>query len=288
MKRKTYISFSTIFVLLIITLNIINLAFGGQLSNNFGLITNKLANNFEYWRLFTYPFVFNSVESAIIFIPVFLYISPYIEKFLTLRIYPIFLFLISFFIGIIVTVIFWDNTVMIAGTDGLSFFVLAMFILLSYKSNLIVEKKPAIFIGLTAVFFWLIFKYFVVENFGILAVAPSLVASSTGIVFGVGVFVQINQIAKNKIKRIKNKLMRIQNQEIKLPTTEELVYIMHLNKINLTKNKTSESKNKIQFVENSAENEKLLNKLLDKISTSGKNSLSLEEIVFLEEYSRHI
>ena len=60
MAQKKYISFSNVFALLIITFNVINLSLEGRLFENFGLFTKNIIYDFEYWRLLTFPFVFNS------------------------------------------------------------------------------------------------------------------------------------------------------------------------------------------------------------------------------------
>jgi len=282
MNKRT-ITFSLLFALFVGVINIIDFSIGGVLFANFALSTEKIFSEMEFWRLLSYPFFCGTAEGLLLFSAIFIFVSPKLEHFLGTRIYPLFLFLISFVVGSITTIIFNSKSILIGGMEGVSFFIFTVFMMLFVKDKHLKEKQPALAIGVCTVIFWCVFKYFIAKTNGIESVLPSLVISSSGIIIGLLVYLQIYFLIQSRIKKAKMRMRPM--KKIKIPNNEELSFAMFNNPdfremlANATLTKSTK--------EEDYDDEDRLNFILDKINESGKESITPEELSFLENYSRN-
>jgi membrane associated rhomboid family serine protease len=283
MKKQT-ITFSLLFALSVGVINIIDFSVGGALFESFALSTEKIFVEMEFWRLISYPFFCGTAEGLFLFCVIFIFVSPKLEHFLGTRIYPLFLFLISFVVGAITTIIFNSKSVVVGGMEGVSFFIFTVFMILLVKDKHLKERQPALAVGICAVIFWGVFKYFIAEANGIESVLPSLVIASSGVIIGLLVYLQIYFLIQSRIKKAKMRMRPM--KKTKTPNNEELSFAMFNNPhfkemfASITSAKTSTVEEKYY------NDEDRLNFILDKINESGKESITPEELSFLENYNR--
>jgi len=282
--NRNKITFSLLFALFIGVINIIDFSIAGKLFSLFALSTEKIFVEMEFWRLFSYPFFGGTVEGLLLFCGIFFFVSPKIEYFLGKKIYPLFLFLISFVVAAITTIVFNSKNIIIGGLEGVSFFIFTLFMMLFVKDKHLREKQPALSVGVCTVIFWGFFKYYLAKTNGIESVLPSIVISSAGVIIGLLVYLQIYFLIQSRIKKAKMRMRPM--KKIKLPDNEELSFAM-FNNPNfkaIVANATAKSATKkIEFYDD----EEQLNFILDKINESGKESITPEELSFLKNYNRN-
>ena len=286
-------------MLFIALLNAVNFVFDGVLFSYFALNTEKIFLNYEFWRLLSYPFIFSSAEGLFLFVIIFVFLSPKLEYFLSAKIYPLFLSMISFVIGATTTIVFNTKKIEIGGMEGISFFVIALFIFLLVRDKYLVRKRPALMICITTVAIWGAFKVAVAFLGGIHLIVPSLVFAVSGFIIGFLVYLQIHYVIKIKIKRSK---VKTTEQKLKLPSAEELTFIMYQNPIFrelITNSNVSNSAKSVQtdvnvdyapdnLEQDTMNDEERLNMILEKIFENGKDSISPAELSFLEKYSNKL
>lgn len=288
LKNKPF-SVSIVLILLVIIVNILNIGFNGLLFDTLSLNLKQIILNAEYWRLLSYPFVFNTWESGILFSIVFSISLPNLERFLGRSLYVI-LLLFSILFALLLTIIFISNPIIFGGLEGVSFFVLTLSWLLKFRNKLFPNKPIYFFIEVLSLFVWLCFKSFILLNSGIMVVLPSIVISILGTGSAFLVYLQINHIIKKNVR--KNKEIQAKKNKIQADAIlEEISIAMYANEKfrSLLSNELSpkEIKNTINMDDN-FHNEEILNNILDKINIYGKDSLTKEEVLFLEEYSKSL
>ena len=290
--KKQKVTFSLFFALLIGLVNIFDFSTGGTLFARFAISTAKFFTEMEFWRLISYPFFTGTVEGFFLFAATFIFISPKLEHFLGTKIYPLFLFLISFVTGAITVITFNSQSIVIGGMEGVSFFIFTLFLMLLVKDKHLKERQPALAIGISTVISWGIFKYFIGTTNGFEAILPSVVIASSGIIIGLLVYLQIYFLIQSRIKKAKMRMRPM--KPIHIPSNEELSFAM-FNDPNLRKILTNATNDIGLIIKNSIEEEveyydeeERLNFILDKINESGKESITPAELSFLENYSKKI
>jgi membrane associated rhomboid family serine protease len=284
--------FSKAVVITVGSFYILNFLLDGWFNELFALNPSKMLINFEYWRLFTFPFAFSSTEALFLFLATFFLISENLEDILRQTLYPLLLMLLTVLQGVIMTLLFWNKDVNIAGMEGLSFFVLFFFVILNPKSKVQIfnfKAIPSIAIVLFIVFIWAIVKiqalFFNSSTDVNISVASAIFGISTAIMTSL----QIKIIQKNREKRL---LKATEN--LKIPKPEELSYALYSGKKLFKYEQENKYSSPVTDFEESLlsdnpdENEDKLNNILDKINAQGKNSLDYSELKFLEEYSNNI
>ena len=289
LKNKTF-PVSIVLILLVIIVNIFNIGFNGLLFAMLSLDLKQIILNAEYWRLLSYPFVFNTWESGILFSIVFSISLPNLENFLGRSLYVI-LLLFSILFALLLTIIFISNPIIFGGLEGISFFILTLSWLLKFRNKLFTNKPIYFFTEVLSLFVWLCFKSFVLITSGVMTVLPSIVISILGIGSAFLVYLQINHIIKKNVrksKEIQAKKNKIQADSI----LEEISIAMYANEkfrslISSNEILPKETQNTISLNDD-FHNEEILNNILDKINIHGKDSLTKEEVLFLEEYSKSL
>lgn len=270
----------------------LNFIFDGLINEYFALNPAKLLTDFEYWRLFTFPFAFSSGEALFLFLATFFFISENLEDILRQTLYPLLLMLLTVLQGIVMTLLYWRDDVNIAGMEGLSFFVIIFFLVLNPKSKIqIMDFKaiPSVLFALGIVFIWSLVKIYNMFTAGFSNVDISMALAAFGIISAMMTSLQIKITQKNREKRLLKA-----TEELKVPKAEELSYALFSGK-NLRKYESEDPFEELGdefepslLSDNPDENEETLNAILDKINSDGKESLEQSEIKFLEEYSHKI
>ncbi|MPM46151.1 hypothetical protein SDC9_92849 [bioreactor metagenome] len=319
MKKNT-VTFSLILALFIGTINAVDFSLHTNLFRNFALATEDIFGKLEFWRLFSYPFFFNSVEGIFLFLAIFIFVSPRLEYFLGRTTYPLLLFLSSFVIGAITTIVFNDSNIVVGGMEGLSFFVFTVFVMLLVKDKHIVNKQPFLSIGIFAVVVWCAFKYILAASSQGINIFPSIVSAAVGVSIGLLVYLQMHFLIKSRIKKAKMRMKPIK-YPVSVPNSEELTISMlnnpdfketldNLTFIRIGKSKKEDDQlSDIQFskikkileehaffvndeaneiIEEYDSDENQLDVILDKINVTGQDSLTAKELNFLSDYSKKI
>ncbi len=281
--NKYSISHSLLFVVL---LGYCANYFTGGIANQYlELIPAKVWSNFELWRLISYPLAIPGLESILLFSFSFYFVASKIESLFKEKVYPIFLGLMVLFQGIFVSLVFRDSAIVFSGADGISFLMIFLFVLLSLNSKSIPNwYKPArtvAFSLLTGVLWLSVLMYRSDISNSNVVVASSFNALF-GMFFGVITFLKIrSEIITRKKNRIENQLPYV------IPTPEELKYAL-MGEVRKKQFNSLEDEYNYPISDEFQPDEDRLNEILDKISEYGKDSLTVSEIKYLENYSNSI
>lgn len=277
-------SFSFAFLFLILVFNLLNILFNLKFENLLLLNSHKLLQNYELWRIITYPTILDDYTFIFIFAPILLLISTKLENYLNKYLYPIFLFMVSILNSLLLTVTFWNNDINISGAETMGFFILTLATLLIPKENVLnkVNLNISTFSILLGIF-WIITKYTSPDAKLIYSVAPLF-----GILTGFLMFLPLKNM-KKYIENRENDLLRKQSQvKISIPEREELVTMRKFSSMSLSQIYHKYEEDYCSISDNDEENEEKLNQILDKIIEKGQDSLSHYEKKFLEEYSKRL
>jgi membrane associated rhomboid family serine protease len=135
-NKATYSFFSKIFLIIIGIIYFINFIYSNVLPDFLSLSPNDVIKNLSLWKLISFPFAPNGIESVVFFAFVFYFISSKLETYIEGLRYPLWLFLLTLLQGCILTLVFINSNVVIAGMDGISFYVLVVYSLLRSKDKI--------------------------------------------------------------------------------------------------------------------------------------------------------
>lgn len=247
-------------------------------------------NNLELWRILTFPFAPGSIEGVMLFVITFYFISPKLEKLFQKVLYPILLGLLVFILGLVLTLIFRNDTYAISGFEGVSIYVLTLFALMKPKTRITVFNFPTVAANtfcFSTIFIWASLKTLDVFTNYQLAAAPTIAISIFGFITGLLTFIRITQIDKKQRKELEDNYPKQDTsnaEELSVALFSEAKQLKYKHS-----NSFDEYNDVPLFMTADPEiNEQQLNSILDKISQNGENSLTNNEMKFLKEYSKSI
>lgn len=260
--------------------------FSGGIANQYlELIPAKVWSNFELWRLISFPFAIPGLESILLFSFSFYFVASKIEVLFKEKIYPMFIGLMVLFQGIFVSLVFRDSSMIFSGADGISFLMIFLFVFLSLNSKSIPNwYKPArtVTFSLLIGVLWLSVLMYRSDISNSNIVVSSAFNALFGMFFSVITFLKIrSEIIIRKKNRIESQLPYV------IPTPEELKYAL-MGEIRKKQFNSLEDEYSYPLADEFHPDEERLNEILDKISEYGKDSLTVSEMQYLENYSNSI
>jgi membrane associated rhomboid family serine protease len=284
MSRKLYLnSFSQRFFLITAIIYLLDLVTGGRLGSLLVMNPQEVIKSHDYWRLMTYPFALGTAESIGLFAYTFLLVAPKLEKMLPKGLFPLLMIISLFIQSSALTLVFWKDSVVFTGMEGLSFFVLTLYVVMNLgkKTTYYYSPKKSIIFALLVVIVW--FSSVLLDSFisGRHIMVTALALAVFGLGGGLLTFLQI-LLAKG-ISSLKRRPPQVR----KIPEPEEL----RLAVVSQIEKKYSTKIHEEEYFDEAEEfvaDEDRLNEILDKINEKGKDSLSPEELHYLQEYSKQL
>lgn len=256
------------------------------------LVPRQVVNDSELWRIIAFPFFTSNVLTYALFAFVALVVIPKIKDFFALREVIILSGLILALQGVLFSMLFSDTTYKFSGIDALSFYYIFLFAGLSYFSGLDFIKATGNRITLNALLAVLLWScYLLFAN-----PAEVMYSHLYSAVFGIVVSLVSFAFIKAGIMRRKKKLLAedFSNRFAKeLEEAEEKgipVYELANTAREYMRNNQSTSEDILgstSYYKFQA-SEDTLNKILDKISSKGQDSLTYNERRYLEDYSNYL
>lgn len=270
---------------------ILNYLLKGLLSEIFLFDPVAITKDFEYWRFLTYPFSTGTMEGVLLFALSFYVISTKLEEVFKKSYYPLLLLLLITLQSIVFTLvyIFTGIQINVSGMEGISLFVLTLFVLLRPNEKVAFLNFPILsttVFSLMLFFVWAGLKYYNITINNEPETASAIAVSIYGIGGAVIMFLQIRALQILIRRRIKEK----KSEAKVLKQEEEPSYaFMSQNKLkNYYQESDSNDEYDIVLSDNPEENEQILNGILDKINNFGSDAISNPEKRFLEEYSKSL
>ncbi len=263
----------------------IDFLFNGKISQSLALDTSLVINNFEFWRLFSFPFAHSGTESIFLFAFAFLYISPKVETAIRNKFYHLILFLLVCLQGTIFTILFSGQGAVLTGATGISFFIMSIFIMLNLNRRfMIYRKKPVRLILMisAAALLWLSAIGLRSFAFGTDMQYIELGSAGFGLASSLLIFSQILILSRRKFQGKKTI-----SERYTIPEPEEYSHA-YTARAEQRKYYNREIDDYPVYEPETDLSEERLNEILDKMNETGKESLTHEEIRFLKEYSKSL
>lgn len=271
---KTVFFFFGIFYLLDILMS-------GQLSGLFLLDPSLVIDKGEYWRLLTYPLAFDSIGSFFIFAIAMSIFAPKIEELYASFTIPVVTALLIALHGIVLTLINLYTGFAIKGTDGISYFIFASFLLAAPGSRVVIPKfktyksvQVISFISLIWLFIGL-GKILIDDDYSFMINAE---LGAFGIINGLLLHYQLKFFKKFKSEY----------EEVPYHAPDDEPELISVDEFRRMSENSKGHDDKYVLSKNKYSNEERMNEILDKISAQGMDSLSPYEHLFLEEYSKNL
>ncbi len=263
-----------------------------EIKNLLPLVPNMVFYNYEFWRLITFPLISPNLVSVILISYVIFAIIPQLKTVLKGKDIAILSILIIFLQGIVFSLLFRDYNYIFSGTDGLSFFLIFLFVGFRFYPNFGKHQFFPSKISLVTLLMVLFWSSIVVLSSGNLynkEVFTQISSAVFGINLGIFSYFLIKaEMLKRKRKLLQNKLEQAKAIDDELPKLYEYA-VNQYEKAAMMQNssKKDDILNSTSYYEFYAD-EEMLNQILDKISVHGQDSLTFNEKRYLEDYSNYL
>lgn len=249
------------------------------------LKTNFNEIDISYQNIITYFILPGSGASLFLTIFALWYFSHKIERMIKSLLFPVIFILMVAFIGVLYSLIFWSSsTAGLLGLEAVSIYTISLILFLRPKQEITLIpgiKSPAYIISSAILLIWITWNLFSYFTSGVNQILLNMAFNSGfGLLFALLSFLQIKAFNKH-IERNVSKTLK----DINLPSPEELSMAIMTNS-RMKKLYSQQEDLSISLSADPDENEDRMNEILEKIAENGKDSLSVEEIRFLEDYSK--
>ena len=270
-----------------ITIGAISYFTNGTAFHYLALNPVSLILNQELWRLLTFSLVPSTIEGTLLFALVFWFIAPIVEdKFKTKKFIPL-LLLVASLQGAVFTLLFWQKNINLAGGEGIAFFILTLYMLLEVSSEKIhfslnkIHSLPFVVLLTVVWFSSVLIHHSFTEN---AYFNYAIIGGAYGIIFGTIIFMQI-KTAEYLFGR-----KRQTKKPVNIPSPEELISSLSARKKTMPQSQFEDDfqEEETMFDDEEYFSEDRLNSILDKINEHGTESLTTDEKLYLEEYSKYL
>lgn len=263
-----------------------------DIKNLLPLVPSKAFYDYEFWRLITFPLGLTSITSFILISYVIFVIIPQLKTVLKGKDIALLSILIVFLQGIVFSLLFRDNNYIFSGTDGLSFFLIFLFVGFRFYPNFGKHQYFPSKISLVTLLMVLLWSSMVVFSSGNLynkEVFSQISSAVFGINMGIFAYFLIKaEMLKRKRKLLQSKLDKAKAIENELPKLYEYAISQYAQaSMKQNSSNSDETFGNTSYYEFHAD-EDTLNQILDKISINGQDSLTYNERRFLEDYSNYL
>lgn len=277
----------------------LNNIFSLDLNTFLALNPKTLLQTNNLWTLITFPVAENSFVDFLYFSVIFLLYYPLLQSIYRKWFFPIFFALFTVLQGALTTLSFWDADITFKGFTAISTFILVVISLLYSKERFAFGRLPVVkvsHINLIVALSYLAFSFNIFlggDSTKIVAfTAPIVFGMSIAILFYLQIYFYNNYfLPKRRIRSI-NEIKQLLTQARESVQTLESSLVPQATeseqpKIQPFRPKLDklERSNKLSVSDDPDTNEKLLNKILDKISERGLESLTQNELEVLKQIS---
>lgn len=294
MKLKLYQQaplFSQLFIVIALMFFVLNIFSKGALSSVFSLRPFEVSELFQWWRLFTFPLASSSIESISLLLISMGLFAPALEVSLSTRWFS--LSVISLFVlqGLLFTLTFGyiDNHTMLTGADSLSFFIMASYtFIIPHRSIQLWKDKEvhglSLVIAITALAFF-------VSSFYAVRSTEHYFNGALSSAYGVLGAIVLTVIIHRRLRAIR-KQDAFADQDYyeykQRPQQENESELVETGVPTTTSTPRIPVQQQFTHSLPVESDEERMNRLLDKIFDEGQESLTPEERLFLDDYSRKL
>lgn len=293
------INFSKVFLGIITLFYLINVVSNYAFVDFLSLQPKVVLEQLNLWKILTFPFAINSIDSFILFLFSFHFFSEKLEKVIGSIRYSIWLLILNLILGCLVTLLFWNSTFNFSGLDSISFFVISLYMMLKPKSYINISKLR-LYVMPSVLLFLMIWISTKILVYGINDVTMAI-NTLTSFIFGVTssllIYFQIRIYTDKRdekpiLNEVKSSLPKEEDLEFLSAIKEKNASYLY-NTENINHDSVADLYDKYDYSnygisKDPSVNEERLNFILDKINDKGQNSLSVSEKKFLYYYSKQL
>lgn len=293
------INFSKVFLGIISLFYLFNVISNYAFVDFLSLQPKVVLEQLNLWKILTFPFAINTIDSFILFLFSFHFFSEKLEKIIGSIRYSIWLLILNLILGCLVTLLFWNSTFHFAGLDSISFFVISLYMMLKPKSYINISKLR-IYVMPSVLLFLMIWISTKILAYGLNDMTMAI-NTLTSFLFGITssllIYFQIRIYTdKRDEKAIVNESKTSSEKE------EDLEYLSAIKEKNasylyntekISHDSVSDLSEHYDYTNYGISkdpiiNEERLNFILDKINDKGQDSLTVSEKKFLYYYSKQL
>lgn len=269
---------------------------GGELSKTLAIIPQRVVQNFELWRLITFPFAVHSLSGMMSLLFAVYFLAPKLEKLFPKLLFPVLLLLFIISQGLATTFFFPSEKIPFSGAFGLAFFIMSLAVFTQPRARMAIWSNFRMRTAALVMILMAMASAF--------TLAETLTHTSTNIFFyntfssGFGslagvvtayLYSRFSRLSKSG--RLASSPDREVRKQTQVPMTNNEPFDPVLSEqpepaqmMNAQYFGTSAP----HFQEEYLDDEDRLNSILDKILEQGKSSLRPDEEDFLQEYSKRM
>lgn len=287
--EKNIATFSFAVPIIAILVNTVDYLTSNSITKLIELTPSMLLGAGEFWRVLLYPFGEMTIPDAVLMVFAFTVCSAYFEKTFRTALYPLLLITVGIFYGLVFTGVFFNYNFPVTGFEPLSFFLISFWSLVRRHNSISFKSRKFKTYRLTTLvlllWFLLYLPAFIAADYTALLKAGS--AMIFGSAVGTGSYFFVRFLYNRKISSLSKTRSEIPDVPRPEELTPALISGSNIEKI-IDRDKERYFSSTVNLSSDPEENEDTLNRILDKINSSGRESLSPEEIRFLDKYSQQI
>lgn len=262
--------------------------FSGQISAFLSINISAITQKLELWRFVSFPLAFKTLSNSLLAFFTFFFVAPKLKRELEGSILEFSLLLNLFATGLFVFLLDLNNYQYLAGVEGISAFVLVLFMLMNRKKDFRYFKAfrfTKTLLPLTIIGLWassLILESSISNDS--FSYEPLIIFVFGSVIGFVAYFIIKNEM---RLYDEMNNFEPSQSSSFKSSESRMSPAFIYEPENSGLRRKT-EITEKLFADDDPEANEEKLNHILDKISKNGQESLTKEELEFLDDYSKSI
>lgn len=290
------------FFLPIVIFIALNNIFGLDITPYLVLNPQTLLQTNNFWTLITFPLAEDSFIDFLFFGIVFLLYYTLLQSIYRKWFFFIFFALFTLLQGALFTLIFWNNNINFHGLSAISTFIVVVISLLYAKERFVFGRLPIIkvlHINLILVLAYLLYStpVFFEGNYSEIVsfASPLVFGAVVGLLFCLQIYLYNTYFLPKQRIRSLNEIKQLLTQARESVQSLESSLVPQHSETEQAKIQPFGAKfekisrtNKLSVSDDPAENEEILNKILDKISEKGMVSLTQNELEILKQISSKI
>jgi hypothetical protein len=294
MKLKLYQQaplFSQLFMIVVLMFFVLNIFSKGALSSVFSLRPYEVIDTIQWWRIFTFPLATSSIESISLLLISMGLFAPALEVSLSTRWFSLSVLGLFALQGLLFTLTFGyiDDRAMLTGADSLSFFIMASYtFIIPHRSIQLWKDKEvhglSLVIAITALAFF-------VSSFYAVRSTEHYFNGALSSAFGVLGAIVLTAIVHRRLRAIRKQTAFADQDYYEYkhrPQQENESELVETGAPSTSSTPRIPVQQQFTHTLPVESDEERMNRLLDKIFDEGQESLTSEERLFLDEYSRRI
>jgi membrane associated rhomboid family serine protease len=262
---------------------------GGLISSALAIIPSRVVEQYEFWRLITFPFAVHSISGLLSLLFTVYFLAPKLEKIFPKLLFPVLLLLFVISQGLATTFFFPNENMQFSGAFGLAFFIMSLTVFTQPRARMTLWNSFRVrTVALVMILMALASSFTLVETITQNSrniFFYNVFSSGFGSLAGVIIAYLYNRFSQLSVPSNITYSVRQEPLKPELPGYESFDAVLSEHP---AQQMNSQLTSQPFFTEEYSNDEERLDFILDKILEQGKSALRPDEEDFLQEYSKRM